>query len=87
MFCAVESRISFFEISIKDSGIGISEEAQRKIFKINAFQLTAGTNNKKVIGFGLLLCKEFVELHPGNIRVESASGIGIEFKFTLPHYL
>ena len=55
----------------------------RKILKINAFQSTAGTNNEKGIGFGLLLCKEFIELHIGNIRIESASGNGSEFKYTL----
>ncbi len=84
---SAQERKSFVEISVKDSGIGISEEAQRKIFKIDAFQSTAGTNNEKGTGLGLLLCKEFVELHSGNIRVESEPGKGSEFKFTLPHYL
>jgi two-component system, sensor histidine kinase and response regulator len=77
----------FVEIVVSDTGIGISNEAQRNLFKINAFQSTAGTNNEKGNGLGLLLCKEFVELHGGNIRIESEPGKGSKFKFTLPHYI
>jgi signal transduction histidine kinase len=84
---SAQERKSFVEISVKDSGIGISEEAQRKIFKIDVFQSIVGTNNEKGTGLGLLLCKEFVELHSGNISVESEPGKGSEFKFTLPHYI
>jgi signal transduction histidine kinase len=75
------------EITIKDNGIGISPEAQKKLFKIDSFQSTAGTNNEKGSGLGLILCKEFIELHGGSIWIESESGKGCEFKFTLPQYI
>ena len=63
---AIEHK-QFVEISINDNGIGISPENQKKLFKIEAFHTTPGTNDEKGTGLGLLLCKEFVELHGGNI--------------------
>jgi signal transduction histidine kinase len=77
----------FVEISVKDNGIGISHKAQHDLFKIDKLQSTAGTNKERGTGLGLLLCKEFVELHGGEIRMESEPGKGSEFKFTLPHYI
>ena len=77
----------FVEIAIKDNGVGISPEAQSELFKINSFNSTAGTDNEQGTGLGLLLCKEFIEMHGGNIQVESVPSEGSEFKFTLPHYI
>jgi len=77
----------YVEIAIKDNGVGISSEDQRKLFKIDAFHSTPGTQDEKGTGLGLLLCKEFVELHGGNIRIESEAGKGSRFLFTLPHYI
>ena len=77
----------FVEISVSDTGIGISRETQRKLFKMDAFRSKSGTNNERGTGLGLLLCKEFVEMHGGKISVESEPGMGSKFKFTLPHYL
>jgi signal transduction histidine kinase len=77
----------FVEIVVSDNGIGISPEDQKNLFKINMFHSTAGTNQEKGVGLGLLLCKEFIELHSGNIMVESEAGKGSQFKFTLPHYI
>jgi Signal transduction histidine kinase len=77
----------YIEIAIKDNGIGISAEDQRKLFKIDAFHSTPGTHDERGTGLGLLLCKEFVELHGGNIRIESEAGKGSIFAFTLPHYI
>jgi signal transduction histidine kinase len=77
----------YVEIVVKDNGIGISFEDQRNLFKIDAFHSTEGTNNEKGAGLGLLLCKEFVEMHGGDIRVESIQGKGSKFIFTMPHYI
>jgi len=77
----------YVEISIKDNGIGISPEILKKLFKIDFLHSSPGTNNEKGTGLGLLLCKEFVELHGGNIWIESNAGIGSCFSFTLPHYI
>jgi signal transduction histidine kinase len=77
----------YVEISVKDNGIGISPEIRNKLFKIDFLHSSPGTNNEKGTGLGLLLCKEFVELHGGNIRIENNAGNGSCFSFTLPHYI
>jgi signal transduction histidine kinase len=77
----------FVEIAIQDDGIGISLKAQNELFKLDKFHSTTGTNNEPGTGLGLLLCKEFVELHGGNILIESEPGKGSIFKITLPHYI
>lgn len=83
---ALENK-QYVEVIVKDSGVGISSENQRKLFKVEAFHSTPGTHDEKGTGFGLLLCKEFVELHGGNIRLESEPDKGSRFSFTLPHYI
>ena len=72
-------------VSIRDSGIGMSGTTIEKIFRINEFHSTLGTNDEKGTGLGLLLCKEFVEKHGGKIWVESDEGMGSTFYFTLPY--
>jgi signal transduction histidine kinase len=83
---AVENK-QFVEVTVIDNGIGISDEDSKKLFKIDSFHSTPGTRDEKGTGLGLLLCKEFVELHGGNIRIESEAGKGSRFAFTLPHYI
>lgn len=74
----------FCEITIKDSGVGISPEDIQKIFRIDSNHSTLGTNGEKGTGLGLILCKEFIEKHNGKIWVESVIGKGSRFIFTLP---
>jgi len=74
----------FCEISVKDNGVGIPEENLEKIFRIDSNVTTKGTDGEKGTGLGLILCKEFVEKHSGEIRVNSQAGKGSEFVFTVP---
>jgi len=71
-------------ITVSDNGIGIDEESLLKLFEISHKHTTTGTANETGTGLGLILCKEFIELHGGEIWVESKVGKGTEFKFTLP---
>jgi signal transduction histidine kinase len=71
-------------ISVSDNGIGIEPDNLSRLFKSSEFLTTAGTDHESGTGLGLLLCKEFVEIHSGRIWVESVYGKGSEFKFTLP---
>ena len=75
---------SWCEIKIKDNGIGIAEDKLKSIFSIESTEVSRGTNGEKGTGLGLVLCKEFVEKHGGNISVESEVGKGSKFMFTLP---
>jgi signal transduction histidine kinase len=72
------------EISVSDTGIGISPEDQAKIFE--EFRQVGADYAHKVegTGLGLTLAKKFVELHGGKIWVESEVGKGSTFCFTLP---
>jgi len=73
-----------FEISVADTGIGISKEDQKKIFQ--PFKQIDSSLARKFegTGLGLALCKRMVELHGGRIWVESKEGKGSTFTFTLP---
>jgi signal transduction histidine kinase len=75
----------YVEISVQDTGIGISFEDQRKLFKKDVLHSTPGTGNEKGTGLGLLLCREFVEKHNGKIRFISRPGEGSKFIVTLPN--
>jgi PAS domain S-box-containing protein len=72
------------EITVADNGVGMSEEIQSKLFKIDADITTPGTSNEKGSGLGLILCKEFVEMHGGEIKVKSELGKGSAFVVSLP---
>ncbi|MGE5457647.1 MAG: sensor histidine kinase, partial [Methanococcaceae archaeon] len=76
----------FCFVSIKDSGIGISDEDLKNLFKIDVKVSRNGTSNEQGSGLGLVLCKEFIEINGGNLLVESQPGKGSEFIFTLPLY-
>jgi PAS domain S-box-containing protein len=70
-------------VSIQDSGTGISNENQDRIFRPENFS-TVGTSNEAGMGLGLLLCKDFVEKNGGKIWFESEFEKGSTFYFTLP---
>lgn len=70
--------------SVKDNGVGIPFETQSKLFDIGEVVSTNGTDNESGTGLGLILCKEFVDKHKGEIWVESEVNRGSKFVFTLP---
>jgi signal transduction histidine kinase len=78
-----ENEEAFWKISIKDNGIGMSEEEVSRLFHIKTHFTKQGTGREKGTGLGLLLCKEFIENHNGKIWVESSIGKGSTFHFTI----
>ena len=72
-------------ISVSDTGVGMTQEKVQKIFDITEKTTTAGTENEKGTGLGLILCKEFVEKHGGKIWVESEIEKGSKFIFSIPN--
>ena len=70
-------------VSVTDSGVGIEADRLSKLFSLDENHSTEGTNIEKGTGLGLILCKEFVEMHNGRIYVESEVGRGSKFTFTL----
>jgi len=65
-------------VSIEDTGVGISEEAQANLFK------PLITTKPKGMGLGLPVCKRMIEVHKGRIEVESEVGVGTTFTVKLP---
>ena len=72
------------QLTVSDSGVGMSHETVESLFKIDKTQSTLGTNNESGTGLGLILCKEFIEKHNGEIWAESKPQHGSSFCFTLP---
>ena len=81
---SAETKNEFAIISVKDSGIGISKEDMKKLFRIDVQYKHDGTASEKGTGLGLILCKEFVEKNGGSISVESKLNAGSKFIFTVP---
>jgi two-component system, sensor histidine kinase and response regulator len=75
---------SQLKISIEDNGIGMSEEMRDGLFCDEATIEKTGAKTGNTKGLGLVLVKDFVEKHQGKIWVESESGEGSTFYFTLP---
>ena len=71
-------------VSVADNGVGIKKSMIGNLFKIEESYSTAGTQNEKGSGLGLILCKEFIEKHNGKIEVESEPGKGSKFTFSIP---
>jgi len=74
----------YAEISVEDTGVGMSEATMANLFRLDTTHSTLGTNQEAGTGLGLILCKEFVEKHDGKIWVESKLGVGSKFIFYLP---
>ncbi|MEQ8239514.1 MAG: ATP-binding protein, partial [Cyclobacteriaceae bacterium] len=71
------------QFSISDTGIGISEDAQKRLFD-RFYQVSSAKNRSyRGTGLGLAICKNLVELMGGTIEVQSEPNVGSTFSFTL----
>ena len=74
----------YVEIAVTDTGIGMNESIQSKLWSLTSSVSRCGTNGEEGTGLGLQLCKEFVEKQGGKIWVDSVENKGSRFVFTLP---
>jgi len=74
---------SYIEYTVSDTGIGIKESDIEKLFRIDMSFSTKGTQQEKGTGLGLVLCKEIVNIHGGEISVQSKISEGTKIIFTL----
>lgn len=79
-----EGRLDDVLVCVKDSGCGIPEDSLEMIFCPFSRISTPGTRNERGMGFGLPMCKEFVDQHGGKIWAESEEGRGSRFYVTFP---
>ena len=70
-------------IFIKDNGLGMNEKQLGQLFRIEVKSSRRGTEGEASTGLGLILCKEFVEMHGGKIWAESEPGKGSTFFISL----
>ena len=73
-------------IIIKDNGIGMDKTIKDNIFGFDKKVTREGTEGEPSTGLGLLLCKEFVDIHNGKITVESEVGEGSTFFVSFPKF-
>ena len=74
---------SSIEYTVSDTGVGINESDIDKVFRIDMNFSTKGTQQEKGTGLGLILCKEIVNIHSGEISINSVVGKGTNIIFTL----
>jgi two-component system sensor histidine kinase/response regulator len=84
IYLSLEKEGGFLRISVRDTGLGISEDVQKKLFRLDCHYTTTGTANELGTGLGLILCREFVEKNGGSLNLESLKGEGSTFSFTVP---
>ncbi len=81
-----EDGFADFEISVKDTGIGISEEYQKHLFEAFERERSAEVSEIQGTGLGLAICKQLTDLMNGSLTCKSKIGVGTEFilKLRLP---
>ncbi len=71
-------------ISIQDTGVGMDQKTMNGLFAVKSSSKGLGTSGERGTGLGLLLCRELVRKHGGEIRVVSVLGQGTTITITLP---
>lgn len=76
--------VNYIDISVKDNGIGITGEQKERLF--GSFEQADNSISRKYggTGLGLTISKKIVEMMGGEMKVESESGLGSTFSFTIP---
>lgn len=83
IFIEAHEMRSHIEISVQDTGTGITEDNLQKLLSEH-YYTTRGTGGEAGTGLGLMLCKEFLSRNGGQMRIESEPGKGSTVVFTLP---
>jgi PAS domain S-box-containing protein len=77
-------RESMVLVSVRDQGMGMDHATMSSLFALDQISSRKGTGGEKGTGLGLLLSKEYVNKHGGEIWAESSPGKGSAFYFTVP---
>ena len=77
---------SSVEVSVEDTGIGMSHEIMDNLFKPGSRTGRKGTEGESSSGLGLIVCNDFVNMLGGKLEIESEQGKGSRFFFSLPSH-
>ncbi|MEO5890742.1 MAG: HAMP domain-containing sensor histidine kinase [Ferruginibacter sp.] len=82
----IETKVinGIYTISVKDNGVGIEEQYQKKLFRKFYRVPTGDVHNVKGLGLGLYFVKKVIDENKGTIHLKSITGIGSEFVIELP---
>ncbi len=72
------------ELTVSDTGVGLTDEQKTLLFSLHPDRSTAGTDGEGGTGLGLLVVRHFVALLGSELRLTSEAGAGARFSFTLP---
>ena len=72
-----------WRISITDTGVGMPSEKIQNLFRLDRQTTQHGTAGETGVGLGLIVCKEFLELHNSHLHIESEEGKGSRFWFEI----
>lgn len=81
---SLHSEHQHYIIEVQDTGIGMSDKMINEVLLLEVNTSRDGTNQEKGTGLGLLICKEMVELHHGEISIHSENGKGTRFSLRFP---
>ena len=70
-------------IEVKDFGIGMNAAKVKKLLELNTTNSRKGTEKEKGTGLGLLISKEFIEKNKGRLMINSETGKGSSFSFSI----
>jgi signal transduction histidine kinase len=84
---AGRTRSGGIALAVRDTGIGIPKSEMSRVFRPYHRVDNSMTRNREGIGLGLPLTKQLVELHGGQLRLESTEGVGTEVTVVLPRRL
>jgi signal transduction histidine kinase len=79
-----DTKIGEVVLFVKDTGVGMEKKTINSLFDMERTASTRGTEDEPGTGFGLILCKEFVEKNKGALHIDSELGKGTTIQFTLP---
>lgn len=84
VFVTIKKMPDFYEISVEDTGIGISDEDQKLLFQEFVRIKNSKTKNITGSGLGLSIAKKMIELYNGTVEMQSTPDVGSRFTVRLP---
>jgi two-component system, sensor histidine kinase and response regulator len=79
-----ENGKEYHEVMVEDQGIGMHPDRVANLFRPARNETVRGTENEKGTGLGLIICRDFLQINGGQLKVESEPGRGSRFSFALP---